>query len=64
MRNIAERCFKTFLEAFVGSLAITLPNADLTDKSVIYGLIVGAIATGISAVLNIVLNLIDKKKEN
>lgn len=62
IREIGERCFKTFLEAFVGALVITLPNADLADKSVVYSVIVGAIATGISALLNLVLNYIDKKK--
>lgn len=63
MRNVLERAFKTFIEAFIGALAITLPNADLSDKSVFYSLIVGAIATGISAVLNLILNYLDKKKE-
>lgn len=62
IREIGERCFKTFLEAFIGALAITLPNANLADKSVIYGVVVGAIATGISALLNLALNYIDKKK--
>ena len=62
IREIGERCFKTFLEAFIGALAITLPNANLADKSVVYGVIVGAIATGISALLNLVLNYIDKTK--
>ena len=62
MRNILERAGKTFIEAFIGALAITLPNADLTDKSVLYSVIVGAIATGISALLNLILNYVDKKK--
>lgn len=62
MRNILERAFKTFIEAFIGALAITLPNADLTDKSVLYSIIIGAVATGISALLNLALNYIDKKK--
>lgn len=62
IREIGERCFKTFIEAFIGALTITLPNADLTDKSIMYSVIVGAIATGISALLNLALNYIDKKK--
>lgn len=62
MRNILERAFKTFIEAFISALAITLPNADLTDKSVLYSVIIGAVATGISALLNFALNYIDKKK--
>ena len=62
MRNIIERAIKTFFEAFIGALVITLPNADLTDKSVLYSIIIGAVATGISALLNFALNYIDKKK--
>ena len=62
MRNILERAGKTFIEAFIGALAITLPNSDLTDKSVLYSVIIGAVATGISALLNLALNYIDKKK--
>ena len=49
MRNILERALKTFFEAFIGALVITLPNADLTDKSMFYSIFIGAIATGISA---------------
>lgn len=63
MRNILERSGKTFIEAFLGSLAIMLPNADISDKSVIYSILISAIATGISALLNMALNYIDKKKE-
>lgn len=62
LRKLGERAFKTFVEAFIGALAITLPNANLSDKSVVYSLISGAIATGISALLNMTLNIIDKKK--
>lgn len=62
MRNILERAGKTFIEAFIGVLVVTLPNADISDKSVLYSIIAGAIATGISAVLNLALNYIDKKK--
>ncbi len=63
MRNIIERALKTFFEAFISSLVITLPNADLTDTAVLTSIIIGAIATGISALLNFALNCIDKKKE-
>ncbi len=62
MRNVLERAIKTFIEGFIGALVITLPNADLSDKSVVYSVIVGAVATGISALLNLALNYIDKKK--
>lgn len=62
MRNILERAFKTFIEAFIATLAITLPSADLSDRAVFNSILAGAIATGISAVLNMALNYIDKKK--
>ena len=62
MRNILERASKTIVEAFIGSLVITLPNADLTNKSMLYSIFIGAIATGLSALLNLILNYVDKKK--
>lgn len=62
MRNIAERALKTFIEATIGALVVTLPGADLADKAVIKSLIIGAIATGGSALLNYILNTIEANK--
>ena len=56
-KDILIRALKTFIQGFLGALAITLPNSDLASESVLKSLLIGAIASGISAVMNFVLNL-------
>lgn len=63
MRDILVRAVKTFFQGFLGSMTIMLPNADLSDEAVIRSIFIGAIASGISAVMNLVLNFLNKKKE-
>ena len=35
MKDILIRALKTFIQAFLGALAITLPNANLSDGAVL-----------------------------
>lgn len=63
MKDILIRAGKTFIQAFLGSLAITLPNCDFTDEAVIKSTLIGAIASGISALMNLVINLLNKESE-
>lgn len=63
MKDIGIRALKTFIQGFLGSLAVTLPStasAGLTDESVVLSLLIGAVAAGISAVMNLIINLLDK----
>lgn len=57
IKDIIIRALKTFIQGFLGALAITLPNSDLASESVLKSLLIGALASGISAVMNFVLNL-------
>lgn len=59
-KDIGIRAFKTFIQGFLGALAITLPNADYSDLEVIKSLVIGAIAAGISAVMNLALVYLKK----
>ena len=52
--NILERMLKTFLEAIVAYLIATLPTTTLNDKVAVSTLVIGAIASGVSAILNLV----------
>lgn len=61
MKDIVIRALKTFIQGFLGALTVTLPNSDVLDFSVLKSLLIGAIAAGISAVMNLILNLINKK---
>ena len=64
MKDILIRAIKTFIQGFLGALAVSLPNADLTNMAVLKSLLIGAIAAGISAVMNLIINLISKKDHN
>lgn len=61
-KDILIRAFKTFIQGFLGSLAITLPNSDLMSTGVLKSLLVGAIAGGISAVMNLIIKMLGDEK--
>lgn len=63
MKDILIRAVKTFIQGFLGALAVTLPSSDFSDMSVVKSLLIGAIAGGISAVMNLVINLLNKESE-
>lgn len=63
MKDITIRAIKTFFQGFLGALAVTLPSSDLTDKAVVKSILIGALAGGISAVMNLVLALLKKEEK-
>ena len=63
MKDLLIRAGKTFIQGFLGALAVTLPSSDFSDMSVVKSLLIGAIAGGISAVMNLVINLLNKESE-
>lgn len=60
MKDILIRAGKTFIQGFLGALAVTLPSTDISDGAVIKSLLIGAFAGGISAVMNLVINYLNK----
>ena len=60
MNDIIIRALKTFIQGFLGALVVTLPNSDLTNVTVLKSLLIGAISAGISAVMNLILGLLNK----
>lgn len=62
MKDIIIRALKTFLQGFLGALAVTLPNSDFSDGMVLKSLLIGAVAAGISAVMNLFLGYLNSKK--
>ena len=62
-KEIFERASKTFIQGFIGSLVITLPNTDFTSKGVWQSVLIGAIASGISALMNYFINLLDDEED-
>lgn len=63
MKDIKERILKTFIEGFLGALAITLPSTDLTNIAILKSVLIGAVSAGLSAVINLTLNSLNNKEE-
>ena len=62
MKDIIIRAIKTFIQGFLGALAITLPNSDINDMAVLKSILIGALAGGISAVMNLIIKLLNKEE--
>lgn len=63
LKDIVTRALKTFIQGFLGALAITIPTSDLTNMTVMKSALIGAVAGGISAVMNFVIELLKKEEE-
>ena len=63
IKDIVIRALKTFIQGFLGALAISLPSTDLSDIALIKSILIGALAGGISAVMNLIVNFINQRKE-
>lgn len=61
-KDIIERAIKTFLQGFLGALAVMLPEADISDVAVLKSALIGALAGGISAIMNLILQYLETKK--
>lgn len=57
-KDIGIRCLKTFIQGVVAYLTVSISTTDFTDKEAIKGLIIGAIASGVSALMNIINSLL------
>lgn len=57
-KDIGIRCLKTFIQGVVAYLTVSITTTDFTDKEAVKGLIIGAIAGGVSAAMNIINNLL------
>lgn len=61
--DIFRRAVKTFLQSFLASLVVFLNNYTTLDKKVVISALIGALASGLSAVMNYVIKLLDKGDE-
>ena len=57
-KDIGIRCLKTFIQGVVAYLTVSITTTDFTDKEAIKGLIIGTIASGVSALMNIINSLL------
>lgn len=63
-KDILIRAGKTFVQGFLGSLAVTLPSSDFSDMAILKSILIGAVASGISCVMNMTVQLLEKGAEN
>lgn len=62
-KDILIRMAKTFIQGFLGAMAVTLPSSDLTDMAIVKSILIGAIAGGVSAIMNTTVQLLNKGDE-
>ena len=62
MKDVIIRASKTFIQGFLGALVITLPSTDFSDSALTKSMLIGALASGISAVMNLAINYLNTKK--
>lgn len=64
MKDIFIRALKTFIQGFLGALAIALPTTDITQAEVVKSVLIGAVAAGVSALMNFIIKLLEKGEKN
>ncbi len=52
--KLLGKVLKTFIEGFIASIIVVLPTTDLSNFDLVKSMMIGAIAMGISAVLNLI----------
>lgn len=60
--DIVERCYKTFFEAFIGTLLL-VNVSQINNMDYVKTLLLSAVIAGVSAVWNIIKTYVDKKLE-
>lgn len=63
IEDIGVRAIKTFIQGFLSSLIITIPTSDLSQEGVVKSILIGALASAISYLMNYFNNLIIKESE-
>lgn len=64
MKDITIRAVKTFFQGFLGALAVTLPTSNYMDETVVKSLLVGAVAGGLSAMMNTIVQVLKGENED
>lgn len=57
-KDIGIRCLKTFIQGVVAYLTVSVSTTDFTDKEAIKALVIGALASGVSCLMNVINSLL------
>ena len=63
LKDVLIRAFKTFIQGFLATLIILIKETDLTNENILKSVLIGALAGGISAVMNLILHALDNEKQ-
>lgn len=63
LKDVLIRAFKTFIQGFLATLIVLIKETDLTDENLLKSVLIGALAGGISAVMNLILKALDNEKQ-
>ncbi len=61
-KDILIRAIKTFIQAFIAAFLLQTSNLSNLDKKVLESALIGGIAAGISAVMNLIANILSKEE--
>lgn len=61
LKDVLVRAFKTFIQGFLATLIILIKETDLTDENLLKSVLIGALAGGISAVMNLIIKALEKE---
>ena len=61
--DIFKRALKTFIQGFLASLILSINSITNWDEKVIKSVLIGAVAAGLSALMNFILNILNKGEE-
>ena len=59
-KDIIIRAIKTFIQGFLGSLIVFINNNTTFDEKVFKSALIGALAGGLSALMNFILQILEK----
>lgn len=61
-KDILNRALKTFVQGFLASMIVSLNNATSVNETMLKSAILGAIAGGISAVMNMIIQYLNREE--
>jgi hypothetical protein len=64
IKDISIKAFKTFIQGFLGSLVVFIQSNSNIDEKVLKSAFIGALAGGISALMNFIISLLKGDEYN
>lgn len=61
LKDVLIRAFKTFIQGFLATMIVLLKESDLTDLNILKSVLIGALAGGISAIMNLIIKALEKE---